>query len=167
MPPIVRRTLILLALAGLLLIDTRLGFASSADTDLLQQSTLVDQCADRIQKWFSLITIQSQELDLERARIVLLGDLVVIPLKKPHGIVKAIHWHQKELTDALDLIRLLRQGKIGAVNVLPFQQDPAELYQIRRSLLDELKGCQQKEHVQEVLGQCTECIVREWLDIKP
>lgn len=167
MPRIIRRTLALFAFAGLLLIDPRFVFTSSAEMDPLQQSTLVDQCAERIQKWFSLTTIQSQELDLERARIILVGDLVVIPLKKPHGNVRAIRWQQKGLTDALDLLRLLGQGKIRAVNVLPFQEDPAALYQIRRNLLDELKGCQRKEQVQEVLGQCTECIVREWLDIKP
>jgi hypothetical protein len=167
MPRIIRRTLTFLVLAGLLLIEPRLSFSSSAERDALPQSTLVQQCADRIEKWFSLLTIQSKELDLDNVRIVLIGDLVVIPLKKPHGNVKAIRWHQKELTDALEVIRLLRQGKIGAVNVLPFLEDPAALYQVRGNLMDELKGCQQKEQVQEVLGQCTECMVREWLELKP
>jgi len=81
--------------------------------------------------------------------------------------VRGIRWQPKELTETLDFIRLLQQGKIGAVNVLPFLYDPAELYMRRGNVLDELKGCQQKELVQEVLGQCTECIVREWLDLKP
>ena len=167
MPRIIRQALTFLVLAGLLLIEPRLSFSSSAETDALPQSTLVQQCADRIEKWFSLLTIQSKELDLENVRIILIGDLVVVPLKKPHGHVRAIRWHQKELTDALEVIRLLRQGKIGAVNVLPFLEDPAALYQLRGNLMDELKGCQQKERVQEVLGQCTECMVREWLELKP
>jgi hypothetical protein len=167
MPHIINRTSALLALTGLLLVGPRLAFSGPAEGDPLQRSTLVEQCAGRLDKWFSLVTIPSQELDLEHVKIVLIGELVVIPLKKPHGNVKTIHWHQKELTDALDLIRLLRQGKIGAVNALPFFHDPAELYTMRGNLLDELKGCQQKEHVQEVLGQCSDCIVREWLDLKP
>ena len=167
MPQIIHRALTSLVLAGLLLIGPPLGLSGSAEIDPLRQGTLAAECADRIEKWFSLITIQSHELDLEHAKIVVIGNLVVIPLKKPHGHVSAIRWPQKELTDALDLIRLLRQGKIGAVNVLPFLHEPAALYEMRGNLLDELKGCQQKERVQEVLGQCTECIVREWLDLKP
>jgi hypothetical protein len=167
MPRIIRRTLTFFFLAALLLIEPRLSFSSSTETEALPQSTLVQQCADRIEQWFSLLTIQSKELDLENVRIILIGDLVVIPLKKPHGTVRAIRWRQKELTEALEVIRLLRQGKIGAVNVLPFLQDPAALYQVRGNLMDELKGCQQKEQVQEVLGQCTECMVREWLELKP
>jgi hypothetical protein len=167
MPQIIHRTSVFLVLAGLLLVGPRPVFSSPPEGDLMERSTLVEQCAGRLEKWFSLVTIPSQELDLEHAKLVLIGEQIVIPLKKPHGHVKTIRWHQKELTDALDLIRLLRQGKIGAVNVLPLFHDPAELYERRGSLLDELKGCQQKEHVQEVLGQCSECIVREWLDIKP
>ena len=93
--------------------------------------------------------------------------LVVIPLKQSHGNVMGIRWQPKELAETLDYIRLLQQGKIGAVNVLPFLTDPAELYLRHGNVLDELKGCQQKEQVQEVLGQCTECTVREWLNIKP
>lgn len=167
MPHTIHRTSALLALAGLLLVGPRPVFSGPVEGDPLQRSTLVEQCADRLEKWFSLITVPSQELDLEHVKIVLIGEQIVIPLKKPHGNVKTIRWHQKELTDALELIRLLRQGKIGAVNVLPFLQDPAALYEMRGNLLDELKGCQQKEHVQEVLGQCSDCIVREWLDLKP
>jgi len=67
----------------------------------------------------------------------------------------------------MSAIRFLREGKIGAVGVLPFAHDPANLYEMRTNLLDELKGCDQKEQIQAVLGQCTECNVREWLDIKP
>ena len=168
MTQIINRTLSFLVLASLLLIEPQLGLSRAAETDPLERNALAAQCGDRIEKWFSLITIQSQELDLEHVKLIRVEQQqVVIPLKKSHGNVKAIRWRPKELAETLDFIRLLQQGKIGAVNVLPFLHDPAELYLMRRNVLDELKGCQQKEQVQEVLGQCTECSVREWLDIKP
>ena len=167
MSQVIHRTLTFLVLAGFVLIEPPLGLSSSAEIDPLQHTALVEQCAERIEKWFSLTTIQSQELDLEHVKIILIGNSVVIPLKKPPGNVGAIRWHSKELTETLDFIRLLRQGKIGAVNVLPFLHDPADLYAMRDSALDVVKGCQQKEQVQEVLGHCMECTVREWLDLKP
>jgi hypothetical protein len=168
MTRIINQTLTCLALAGLLFIEPQLGLSRAAEIDPSEKNALVLQCADRVEKWFPLITIQSQELDLEHAKIIRVEQqLVVIPLKKLHGHVRGIRWQPKELSETLDFIRLLQQGKIGAVNVLPFLSDPAELYMRRGSVLDELKGCQQKEQVQEVLGQCTECTVREWLDIKP
>jgi hypothetical protein len=168
MPHIIHRTLTVLVLAGLLLIEPQLGLSRAAEIDPSDKNALILQCASRVEKWFPLITIQSKELDLEHVKITRVEQqLVVIPLKQPHGNVRGIRWQPKELTETLDYIRLLQQGKIGAVNVLPFLSDPAELYMRRGNVLDELKGCQQKEQVQEVLGQCTECIVREWLDIKP
>jgi len=168
MTQIINRTLSFLVLVGLLLIEPQLGLSRAAETDPLERNALVAQCGDRIEKWFSLITIQSQELDLEHVKLIRVEQqMVVIPLKKSHGNVKAIRWRPKELAETLDFIRLLQQGKIGAVNVLPFLHDPAELYIRQENVLEELKGCQQKEQVQEVLGQCTECNVREWLDIKP
>jgi hypothetical protein len=168
MSQIIPRTLTFLVLAGLLLIEPQLGLSRASEINPLEKNSLATQCADRIEKWFSLITIQSQEVDLEHVKLIRVEQQqVVIPLKKSHGTVKAIRWRPKELTETLDFIRLLQQGKIGAVNVLPFLHDPAELYLMRGNVMDELKGCQQKEQVQEVLGQCTECNVREWLNIKP
>jgi hypothetical protein len=168
MPPIIHRTLTVLVLAGLLLIEPHLGLSRAAELDPSDKDALILQCASRIEKWFPLITIPSKELDLEHVKIIRVEQqLVVIPLKQSHGTVKGIHWQPKELTETLDYIRFLQQGKIGAVNVLPFLSDPAELYMRQGNVLDELQGCQQKEHVQEVLGQCTECTVREWLDITP
>lgn len=128
---------------------------------------ILAQCVDRIEKWFTLITIRPQELDFDHARVMLVGPTVLIPLKAAHGHVKAIRWRPQDVTQAMNMIRLLREGKIGAVNVLPFAHDPANLYETRLNVLDELKGCEQKEQVQAVLGQCTDCDVREWLDIKP
>jgi hypothetical protein len=168
MPQIIHRTLTVLILAGLLLLEPQLGLSRTAELDTSEKTTLVLQCAQRLEQWFPLITIQTKELDLEHVKIIRVEQqLVVIPLKQSHGNVRGIRWQPKELTEILDYIRLLQQGKIGAVNVLPFLSDPAELYMRQGNVLDELKGCQQKEQVQEVLGQCTECTVREWLNIKP
>jgi hypothetical protein len=168
MTHIKNQTLRCLLLTGLLLIEPQLGLSGAAEIDPSGDNVLALQCADRIEKWFPLLTIQTQDLDLDHIKIIRVEQqLVVIPLKKSHGIVKGIRWRPKELTETLDFIRLLQQGKIGAVNVLPFLYDPAELYMRRGNVLDQLKGCQQKEQVQEVLGQCTECTVREWLDLKP
>jgi hypothetical protein len=168
MPQIIHRILTCLVLAGFLLIEPQLSLSRTADLEPSEKTALALQCGQRLEKWFPLITIQSQELDLEHVKIIRVEQqLVVIPLKQSHGNVRGIRWQPKELTETLDYIRLLQQGKIGAVNVLPFLSDPAELYMRRGNVLDELKGCQQKEQVQEVLGQCTECTVREWLNIKP
>jgi hypothetical protein len=168
MTRIAHRTLACLVLAGLLLLEPQLGFSRAAEIDVSEKSAAVMQCAQRLEQWFPLITIQAKELDLEHVKIIRVEQqLVVIPLKQSHGNVRGIHWQPKELTETLDYIRLLQQGKIGAVNVLPFLSDPAELYMRQGNVMVELKGCQQKEQVQEVLGQCTECTVREWLNIKP
>jgi hypothetical protein len=168
MPHIIRRTLAVLVLAGLLLIEPYPSLSRAAEIDPSGKTALVLQCASRVEKWFPLVTVQTHELDLDQVKIaVVVGQQVVIPLKKPHGDVRAIQWKPKELTEALDVIRLLQQGKIGAMNVLPFLSDPAELYMRQGNVLDELKGCQEKEQVREVFGQCTECTVREWLKIKP
>jgi hypothetical protein len=168
MPQIIHRTLTVLLLAGLLVIEPQFGLSRAAETDPSDKNAFILECASRVEKWFPLITIQSQELDLEHVKIIRVEQqLVVIPLKQSHGNVRGIRWQPKELTETLDYIRLLQQGKIGAVNVLPFLSDPAELYMRQGNVLDALKGCQQKDQVQEVLGQCMECTVREWLNIKP
>jgi hypothetical protein len=157
-----------LVLAGLLLIDLHVGISRAAEIDLLERNALVEKCAERIEQWFPLLTIQARELDLEHIKYIRRGDsLVVIPLKTPHGSVTGIRWRSKEQTETFDLVRLLQHGKIGAVNVLFLLHDPAALYEERGNMLEEVKGCQQKEEVQKVLGQCTVCDVWEWLDIKP
>lgn len=163
----IQRTLACLALIGFLLLQLDLGLIHPAELDRSRHNEVLTQCVERIEKWFTVITIRSQELDFDHARVVLVGPTILIPLKTAHGHVKAIRWHSEDVTQAISVIRLLREGKIGAVGVLPFAHDPANLYEMRMNLLEDLKGCEQKEQVQEVLGQCTECDVREWLDIKP
>lgn len=163
----IQRMLICLALASVFLLQVHLGPSRSAEIEPLRHDEMLAQCADRIEKWFALVTIRSQELDFDHARVILVGPTVLIPLKAAHGHVRAIRWRPGDVSQAMNMIRLLREGKIGAVNVLPFARDPANLYETRLNVLDELKGCEQKEQVQAVLGQCTDCDVREWLDIKP
>lgn len=163
----IQRMFTCLALVGFSLLHLNLGHPRAAGKDPLRHDELLAQCVDRLEKWFALITIKSQELDLDHARIVLVGPTVHIPLKTAHDHVKAIRWRSEDVSQAISAIRFLREGKIGAVGVLPFAHDPANLYEMRTNLLDELKGCDQKEQIQAVLGQCTECNVREWLDIKP
>src|SRR5215471_3105933 len=168
MPLTIHRTLTFSVVAGSSKLEPWLGLSRAAQMGPSEHAQLVLQCGSRLEEWFPLITIQSQELDLDHIKIVRVEQqLVVIPLKKPHGHVKVIRWQPNELSEALEYIRLLRQGQIGAVNVLPFLHDPAGLYMMQGNVLEELHGCQEKEQVQKVLGQCTECMVREWLDIKP
>jgi len=164
---IIQRMSTCLVLVGFFLLQLDLGLSRAAGMEPLRHDELLAQCVDRLEKWFALITIRSQELDLDHARIILVGPTVHIPLKTAHGHVQAIRWRSEDVSQAISAIRFLREGKIGAIGVLPFAHDPANLYEMRTNLLDELKGCEQKEHIQKVLGQCTECNVREWLDIKP
>lgn len=162
------RTAFLLVFAGTLLVGLWFVVPAAAQIDQpIDHSQLATQCADRIEKWFSLITIQAQELDLEHVKIIRIGNEVIIPLKAPHGSVTAIRWLTEDLASGLEILRLLRQGKIGAVNVLPFLHDPVNLYETRRNLIEEMGGCQEKEPVEKVLGHCTECLAREWLNVKP
>jgi len=163
----IERLFTYLALVGFLLLDLTLGHSRAAGKEPLRQDELLTQCVDRLEKWFAFITIKSQELDLDHARIVLVEPTVHIPLKTAHEHVKAIRRRSEDVSQAISAIRFLREGRIGAVGVLPFAHDPANLYETRTNLLDELKRCEQKERIQAVLRQCTECNVREWLDIKP
>ena len=163
----VRRMYAVLILAMGMIVP-RPALSVTDDPDSSGRSTAVLQCAERLEKWFPLITVQTAELDLDHVKIVAVeGHQINIPLKKPRGQVKTIYFRMKEMNEALDMIRLLQHGKIGAVNLLPFRQDPAGLYQMRRDLMVDMKGCQNREQILEVLGQCTDCLVREWSEIKP
>jgi hypothetical protein len=115
---------------------------------------------------FSRITIPVQELALDHAKLRQVDHSVIIPLKEPRGAIKAIQWGEKDRATALEFIRLLRAGKIGAVSVWPFLHAPGDLYIARGIPLEVVKSCQ-KEQLQEVLGKCTECDVAEWLNLKP
>ena len=124
------------------------------------------ECAKKMEKMFSRVTIHVQELALDQLRLLHKQQMVVVPLKEPRGGIKAIQWAEKDLGTALEFIRLLRAGKIGAVNVWPFLHAPGELYVSRGVPLEVIRSCQ-KEQLQEAFGKCTECDVAEWVNVKP
>jgi hypothetical protein len=122
MPQIIHRTLTFLVLTGLLLIEPQLGLSRAAEIDPLEKNALVTQCADRIEKWFSLITIQSQKLDLEHVKLIRVEQQqVVIPLKKSHGNVKAIRWSAKraDRNTGLYPVTSARKGRCRECSALP------------------------------------------------
>jgi hypothetical protein len=91
MPQIIQRTLTCLVLAGLLVIEPWLGLSRAGEMDPSERNALILQCASWVEKWFPLITIQSQELDLEHVKILRVEQqLVVILLKQSHGNVRGI-----------------------------------------------------------------------------
>lgn len=154
-------------LSSLLVCSTpRLGHSGAERMDLSTADSFVEECGVKIEKWFPLITIRGQELALDQVRILQKLQVVIIPLKTPHGDVTAIRWQPKESTGGMDFIRYLQTGKIGAINVLPFRHHPADMYIEHRELRDKLTGCQ-KERIEELLGRCSECEVMEWLNVKP
>ena len=163
MPQVPGRLCTLLALTVALLLEPRAGF--SASPGAIEDDPLAE-CAKKMERMFSRVTIQVQELALDHAKLRQVDHSVIIPLKEPHGGIKAIQWSEKDPTIALEFIRLLRAGKIGAVSVWPFLHPPGELYIARGIPLEVVKSCQ-KEQLQEVLGKCTECDVAEWLNVKP
>jgi len=166
MLPAINRTISLLLLAGTAWLAPGYTVAAPAGMDPSSADSFVEMCGNRIEKWFPFITIRGQELALDQVRLHQKLQVVIIPLKTPHGAVTAIHWRPKDLGEGLDVIRYLQSGKIGAVNVLPFRYHPADIYIERRELRDKLTGCE-KERVEELLGKCSECEVMEWLNLKP
>jgi len=155
-----------LILTVALLVEPRSVLSASPGT--FEQDSLVEECAKKMETMFSLLTIQAQELALDHVKVRFVEQqyVVVIPLKEPRGEMKAIQWSQKDANVAIDFIRFLRQGKIGAVNVWPFLHAPSELYIARGISREALKSCQ-KEQLREAFGKCTQCEVAEFLNLKP
>ena len=160
------RMITFLILTVALLVEPRSGL--SASPGALDQESVVEECAKKLETMFSLVTIQLQELALDHVKVRFVEQqyIVVIPLKEPRGDMKAIQWSQKDANLAMDFIRFLRQGKIGAVNVWPFLHAPSELYIARGISRETLKSCQ-KEQLREAFGKCTQCEVAEFLNLKP
>jgi len=143
-------------------------WSHSGPVGAIEGDSLVTECVKKMEKMFPPVTIQAQELALEQARVrhVEQQYIVIIPLKDPRRELRVIQWAQKDPAMALEFIRLLRAGKIGAVNVWPFLHNPGEVYITRGISREALKACQ-KEQLQEAFGTCTECEVVEWLNLKP
>jgi len=163
MPQVSGRLTAYLTLTAALLAGPHAGL--SAPPGAIDEDPLAE-CAKKMEKMFSRVTIHVQELALDQLRLLHKQQMIVVPLKEPRGGIKAIQWAEKDLGTALEFIRLLRAGKIGAVSVWPFLHAPGELYVARGVPLETIKSCQ-KEQLQEAFGKCTECDVAEWLNIKP
>lgn len=130
------------------------------------REALTGECGAKIQRAFPPVRIAVSELALDRVKLGQQLRMVSIPLKTPHGDIKAVHWFENDLQQAFDLIKLLQAGRVAAVTVMPFVHDPSEAYIFRGASLDEMRACR-TDTIIEVLGRCTECEVLEWLDIKP
>ncbi|OGW65832.1 MAG: hypothetical protein A3H49_10895 [Nitrospirae bacterium RIFCSPLOWO2_02_FULL_62_14] len=164
MPQVPGRLIACLALIAALLADPHTGLSASPGT--IEDDPLVE-CTKKMEKMFSYVTIQVQELALDRLRVKILQQfIVIIPLKEPRGGIQAVQWAAKEPGQAMEFVRYLRAGKIGAVNVWPFMHNPGELYVSKGVPLEVIKSCQ-KEQLQEAFGKCIECDIAEWLNVKP
>ncbi len=164
MPQTLGQVIAFLTLTVALLVEPQAGLSASPGT---LEDDPIAECGKKMEKMFSRITIQVQELALDHLKVKLLQQyIVIIPLKEPRGEIRAVQWAAKEPAVALEFIRLLRAGKIGAVNVWPFLHNPGELYISRGVPLEVIKSCK-KEQLQEAFGKCTECDVAEWLNVKP
>jgi len=164
MPQVAGRLIACLALIATLLVQPHTGFSASSGTN---EEDPLAECAKKMEKMFSRITIPVQEMALDHLKVRLVQQYIVyIPLKEPRGEIRAVQWPAKEPAAALEFIRLLRAGKIGAVSVWPFLHNPGELYISRGVPLEVLRSCQ-KEQLQEAFGKCTDCDVAEWLNVKP
>jgi hypothetical protein len=123
-------------------------------------------CAKKIRTMFPAVVFPSSALALDRARVDHKEQTVVIPLKEPHEEIRAIWFDTSNITEALDMIRLLHTGKLGAVSVSPLARRPSTFYMFRGVTKEERAACR-PERVLELLGKCTECEVLEWQSLKP
>ena len=123
-------------------------------------------CAEKIRKAFPTSALPVPALALDQARVDQREQTVVIPLKDPHEEMRAIWFDTNSITEALEMIRLLRTGKIGALSVSALAHRPSMLYMFRGVSKEDREACR-PERVLELLGKCTECEVLEWLSLKP
>lgn len=164
MPQIPGRLIACLALMAALLAEPHAGLSASSGTN---EEDPLAECAKKMEKMFSIVTIPVQNLDLDHLKVKLVQQYIVyIPLKEPRGEIRAVQWAAKEPGMALEFIRFLRTGKIGAVGVWPLLHNPGEIYISRGVPLDVIRSCQ-KEQLQEAFGKCVDCEVAEWLNVKP
>ncbi len=166
MPRVHVRMITFLVLTVALLVELRWGRPASAVA--LEEDSLFAKCAKKVETMFPLITVKVQDLALDQVKVKVVEQqyIVIIPLKAPRGEMRGIQWTQKDPNVAVDFIRYLTHGNIGAVNVWPFLHNPAEMYVGRGVSREVIKPCQ-KEQIQEAFGKCTQCEVAEFLNIKP
>lgn len=123
-------------------------------------------CAEKIRKMFPAVGLPASALILDQARVDHRERTVIIPLNERREEMQAVWFDTDSLTEALEAIRLLRAGKIGAMRVTPLAHRPSMLYMFRGVSKEDREACR-PERILELLGKCTECEVLEWLAIKP
>jgi hypothetical protein len=132
----------------------------------MYQDVQESACAKKIRTMFPAVVFQTSDLALDQARVDHREATVVIPLTEPHEEIRAIWFDVEDVAQALEMIHLLRTGKIGAVSVLPLGHRPSILYMFRGVSKEDREACL-RERVVELMGKCTECEVLEWLSLKP
>jgi hypothetical protein len=132
----------------------------------LYQDVQESACATKIRKMFPAVVLPTSNLDLDQARVNHREATVVIPLREPHEEIQALWFDVDDVAKALEMIRLLRTGQIGAVSVLPLARRPSLFYMFRGVSKEDREACR-PERIVELLGKCTECEVLEWLSLKP
>jgi hypothetical protein len=138
----------------------------AAEADLGGDGKAALECSKQIEAMFPLITVETNTLGLDRAKLRQREHAVVIPLKEPQGDVRAVRWIAKDNEDAIEFLRILRAGKVGAANVTPFENSPFEMYVAQGVSRDSVKDCQ-RDRILELFGKCSECEVVEWLKLAP
>ena len=124
-------------------------------------------CAKKIrEEMFPPVVLPVSALDLDHTRLDHRESMVVIPLSKPHEQIEAIWFDTGSISEAMEIIRLLRTGKIGAFSVWPLRNRPSVFYMLYGVAEEDRQACR-RERVLELLGTCQECEVLEWRSLQP
>lgn len=123
-------------------------------------------CLKKIREMFPPIVLPTSALDLDQARLDQREHTILIPLKEPREKIHTIWFDTDTNTEALEIIRLLRTGKIGNVGVLSLGYRPSVFYMFYGVTEEDRVACR-PERVLELLGTCTECEVLEWRSLQP
>jgi len=132
----------------------------------LREDVQESACAKKIREMFPPAVLPISALNLDQATVDHRESTVVIPLREPHEGIRAIWFDTDTITTALEIIRLLRTGKIGAVSVLPLGRRPSVFYMFNGVSQEDRQACR-RERILEFLGTCTECEVLEWRSLQP
>ena len=132
----------------------------------LREEVQESACAKKIREMFPPAVLPISALNLDQATVDHRESTVVIPLKEPHEGIRGIWFDTETITTALEIIRLLRTRKIGAVSVSPLGRRPSVFYMFNGVSKEDRQACR-RERVLELLGTCTECEVLEWHSLQP
>lgn len=132
----------------------------------LREDVQESACAKKIREMFPPAVLPISALNLDQATVDHRESTVIIPLREPHEGIRAIWFDTDTITTALEIIRLLRTEKIGAVSVSPLGRRPSVFYMFNGVSQEDRQACR-RERVLELLGTCTECEVLEWRSLQP